>query len=68
MKTPESITALLQKPMDRRDFIQHIGVALLLATGGGMIIRSLGGLRGQSESKPSAGGYGSSAYGGSPRA
>jgi hypothetical protein len=68
MKIPQSVNALLEKPMDRRDFLKHIGLGLLLASGVGSIIRSLGQLstggKQASSAQLSAAGYGASVYGG----
>lgn len=67
MKTPASLNTLLQKPMDRRGFLKHVGVALLLAAGGGMVMQSLGGLKKlglESDQNSFKSGYGGNAYGG----
>ena len=67
MKTPTAITAILNKPMDRGEFLKHIGVAVLLAVGGGMIMQALGGMKKlglEQNAQQSSLGYGSSAYGG----
>ena len=66
MKTPIALTSILQKPMDRRDFLKHIGVAILFAAGGGMIMNSIGGMKklGLDSSQGSKYGYGGSVYGG----
>ena len=63
MKIPQSVNALLEKPMDRRDFLKHIAIGRLLASGASSIIRSLG--QGSPTGKRvSAAGYGASVYGG----
>lgn len=64
-----AINELLQKPMDRKEFLQQTAAATLFVAGGGMIAQSVikGMGIGQQSSKssvPSAMGYGSSAYGG----
>ncbi|MFZ1801581.1 MAG: hypothetical protein WAW62_04135 [Candidatus Saccharimonas aalborgensis] len=63
MKIPQSVNALLEKPMDRRDFLKHIAIGLLLASGASSIIRSLGQLS-TTGKQVSAAGYGASVYGG----
>ena len=73
MKTPQHITDLLRKPMDRRDFLKHLAVGALLISGGGFIAKSLGLPQklGFGEQQPQSVGYGSaygtSAYGGARR-
>lgn len=58
-----NIIKILDKPMDRKDFLKHIGVGSLFVFGGSMIWQGL-----QEASKQPAGktaaGYGASAYGG----
>lgn len=71
MKTPQQITHLLNKQMDRRDFLRHLAVGALMVVGGGVIAKSLGlpeklGF-GQEQPSTMTFGYGSSAYGGSSR-
>ncbi len=73
MKLPSSINDLLQKPMDRKEFLKHVGVAGLLVVGGGFIAKSLG-ILGDNRAPQVAGrggygyGYGASVYGGSKNA
>lgn len=68
MKTPALLNQLLQKPMDRKEFLQHTAAITVFIAGGGMIAQSLTkGLKlGQSESSAQTAGYGygASAYGG----
>ena len=53
------ITKLLSKPMDRKAFLQHVGVALLAVTGiTGLLAAIL-----RPEDGPSAQGSGSKPYG-----
>lgn len=75
-KAPAGVQQLLAKPMNRKDFLKHLGVGSLLFLGGGMIISSLGGVDkllglgqgGQpSSNSPINSGYGSSVYGGKPQ-
>lgn len=66
----EEAAALLSKEMDRKDFIKHIGIALVLASGIGAIIKSLSyGDSGSSRrvSGPVTNAYGSSPYGGTKK-
>lgn len=69
MKIPTSITKLMNKPMDRKEFLKHIGVASLLVAGGGFIAKSLNIFNDQKVSNKTAGGYGygASVYGGHRR-
>lgn len=39
----ENLKDLLQKPMDRKDFIKHVGVGLIALTGVTTLVRSLTG-------------------------
>ena len=69
MKTPQIVNQLLQKPMDRKQFLQHTAAMAMFVAGGGAIVQSVTKslTRGQ-EAKQSAAvsyGYGASAYGGS---
>lgn len=61
----KAIATLLEKPMNRKEFLQHAGVGALMIFGGGLVSKALlGGQR-----KTTTVGYGSSPYGGttSPR-
>lgn len=66
MKAPAALNQLLQKPMDRKEFLQHTAAITVFVAGGGMIVQSvLKGLKlGQSTTPASSVGYGASAYGG----
>ena len=67
MKTPAALNELLQKPMDRKEFLRHTAAIVIFAAGGGVIAQSiLKGLKfGESmQESSSAGGYGASSYGG----
>jgi hypothetical protein len=57
---------LLQKPMDRKGFLQHIGIGMLALTGVGVIVNSLVRSNSKSVLLQQDGGisYGTSAYGG----
>lgn len=46
--------------MDRKEFLQHTGVGVLMLLGGGLVLQALGGGRKQR----SAEGYGALTYGG----
>ena len=60
----ENIAKLLEKPMDRKDFLRHVGLGFALLLGGNMIVRTIFGLQ---KSSPQASGYGASPYGGIKR-
>lgn len=66
MKTPAALNQLLQKPMDRKEFLQHTAAITVFVAGGGMIVQSvLKGLKlGQQTGATSSVGYGASPYGG----
>ena len=66
MKLPSTINKALQKPMDRREFFKHIGIAGLLVVGGGLVAKSAGDLIGLNASSESAKSNRSLAYGASP--
>lgn len=57
MGTQKVIDEILQKRMDRKDFLKHVGMGVAILTGAAGIIKML---------KPAthSTGYGSSAYGG----
>jgi len=59
----QQISDLLEKPMDRKDFLRHMGVGALMLLGGNLIYQAV---VGTSKSRLNSGrvGYGSSAYGG----
>jgi hypothetical protein len=61
----DRLAQLLDKPMDRKDFLRQVGVGGMLLLGGNLIIRTVLGLG--KDSQQSSQGYGSSAYGGSRR-
>lgn len=56
---------ILHAEMDRREFLRHIGLGMLMLTGAGMIFKSLTMTSREDGGKKSVGGgYGMSAYGG----
>ncbi len=64
----DDFAALLQKEMDRKDFLKHVGIGFAVITGAATVLKTLNGF-GTSSKKAdgSAGygyGYGASAYGG----
>ena len=60
------LTALLNKKMDRADFLKHLAVGVVALTGVGGVLRTLG----ESPQPPKASQqtYGNSTYGGSRQA
>jgi hypothetical protein len=59
-----NINDLLQKRMDRKDFLKHLAVGALMVTGVATILKTVGTMT--NLGKPAVQtGYGSSAYGGS---
>jgi len=63
----KTVQTLLNKPMDRRQFLAHIGAGALIITGISGILRSLVDYSPFKGQKAAVGGYGSSAYGGQKR-
>lgn len=61
----KSITTLLEKPMDRKDFLRHAGVGAVMMMGGGLVVQAL--TNGGQRKRVAAAGYGSTTYGGSKR-
>lgn len=62
MAIKEQVQVLLDKKMDRQEFLKHVAIALVAMTGIGTLLRSL---TQKSNGSTASGGYGSSAYGGS---
>ncbi len=63
MKLPTSIVTLMDKPMNRAEFLKYIGVASLFLVGLGSILRSL--TNASRETKTAHGSsYGTNPYGG----
>ena len=60
----KTISALLEKPMDRKSFLQHAGVGVAMMFGGSLVAQALtNGTRRKSERVA----YGTNAYGGIKR-
>lgn len=57
----DKLASLLDKPMDRRDFLKHLGLGVALVFGGGVIDRLI---FSDSRNPKQVSGYGSSNYGG----
>lgn len=55
------LNILLQKEMDRTDFLKHVGIALLALSGAGAIVKALTGF---GNHNVVTNGFGSGAYGG----
>lgn len=55
---------LLEKEMDRKNFLRHVGVAAAVIVGIPAILGALGRLQSGSQAPARQVGYGSSAYGG----
>ena len=57
---------LLQKEMDRKDFLRHVGVAVVVIAGVPTLLSALNRMQGGAQQKASSQslGYGASAYGG----
>jgi hypothetical protein len=62
MEIKKTLDGLLQKDMDRKEFLAHVGVAGLAVFGVSNVIKSL--TEGSGPRDKRSGGYGGSAYGG----
>ncbi|HKX72561.1 MAG TPA: hypothetical protein VJM32_00955 [Candidatus Saccharimonadales bacterium] len=60
MATPTPINELLQKRMDRKDFLKHVAMGVAVLTGTAAVVKMF---RPQQQASM---GYGASAYGGNP--
>jgi hypothetical protein len=59
----DEVNSLLQKPMNRLDFLKHVGAGIAAITGLAVVIKTMNSMGTASNRKQSVG-YGSSAYGG----
>ena len=59
----QNIAKLLDKEMDRKDFLKHVGIAAVAMTGAGAILKTLS-QQPTSRTANQAYGYGGSVYGG----
>jgi len=59
----DEVDSLLKKPMNRLDFLKHVGVGIAAITGAAVVVKTMNGLSTSSKSKQSLG-YGSAVYGG----
>ena len=70
----DQVSVLLNKKMDRKDFLKYAAAAGMMAVGAGAVVSSIAKLNQTNSSKGQLGqassnmGYGSSAYGGRPSA
>lgn len=58
----KNVNQLMEKEMDRRDFLKHVGVGFLALTGVMAIVKTLNTMNGNSQTTV---GYGGGSYGGS---
>lgn len=68
MAIKQELNTLLNKKMDRKDFLKVVGVSVVAMTGISTLLRTINPSQSKnrvSSSSTSAQGYGSSAYGGS---
>ena len=59
----DEVNSLLQKPMNRLDFLKHVGVGIAAVTGAAVVVKTMNSL-GSSNAKHQSVGYGSAVYGG----
>ena len=65
MNLQSDVQALLQKKMDRREFIKHVGIGFAALVGVSAVLRTMSSLNGN---KQQSVGYGASVYGGTKSA
>ena len=63
----DQLESLLEKNMDRRDFLKHVGIGFAALTGLAGLLKTLNSL-GAKETPHIVGSYGASAYGGTAKA
>jgi hypothetical protein len=63
MAIKTQVNAILNKKMDRQDFIKHVAVGVVALTGAGTALRLLA-PKSASTTKSVSSGYGNSSYGG----
>lgn len=61
MNIQSDVQTLLQKKMDRREFIKHVGIGFAALVGVSAVLRSMSSMGGN---KQQSTGYGGSVYGG----
>lgn len=61
MNLQSDVQTLLQKKMDRREFIKHVGIGFAALIGVSAVLRTMSSMGGNKQQV----GYGSSVYGGS---
>jgi len=64
MTLQTDVQALMQKEMDRRDFIKHVGIGFAAILGITTLLRTMNSLSGNSQKQTV--GYSAGAYGGKP--
>lgn len=66
----KQLNEILQKRMDRKDFLKHVGMGVAIITGTAGIVKLLGSDKSASVSRTAqvSAGYGASVYGGVPAA
>lgn len=60
----QQLNTILQKEMDRKSFLKHIGIAAIAVMGVPAVLKSFDSLGGGKSAERTVAGYGSSAYGG----
>lgn len=60
----KKVEDILNKKMDRKDFLRHIGIGALLLGGAGAALKAVEALDTKKQQKKVSQGYGSMAYGG----
>ena len=60
----DEVNSLLQKPMNRLDFLKHVGAGIAAITGAAVVLKTMNSMGNSSSGNKQNLGYGSSSYGG----
>lgn len=63
----KTVTAILQKEMDRKEFLQHVGIAFLAMTGVSGMLKSVANHNVGTTTQKAQAGYGAMPYGGAKK-
>jgi Trp operon repressor len=59
----DEVDSLLKKPMNRLDFLKHVGAGIAAITGAAVVVKTMNNMNSSSSKKQTLG-YGSAVYGG----
>lgn len=63
MAIKTQVSAILDKKMDRQDFLKHVAIGLVALSGAGAALKVLGSSQTKQQSSAKSNSYGGSAYG-----